>query len=210
MCIRDSNRSKLINLSKNNQMLFKEEEIVDKDENGEDRTATMRVKYKVPKKNFDRKLRNLYIKMFERNVPEPLQIESYQNDIFFSDIIDDKDKRERFKDQLDLMKGSPLTMGVIGHPEHKQTDDAAKVYNKRIEEEGEGGCIGGGTTNASSSGQYSQPSFPMNRRTMYGDVDEDTTTTSVGNYQYDVPFCGDKETLARKNGKGGSISINKM
>ena len=32
----------------------------------------------------------------------------------------------------------------------------------------------------------------------------------TGNYQYAVPFGGDKETLSRKNGKGGSVSINEV
>jgi hypothetical protein len=39
-------------------------------------------------------------------------------------------------------------------------------------------------------------------------MDESTDTQSVRDYQYTVPFPGDKETLARKNGKGGSVSIN--
>ena len=71
----------------------------------------------------------------------------------------------------------------------------------------------GGATSAESSGQFSQPVFPMQRRTTYNnsrEIEEDTTTSSVGNYQYDVPFAGDKETLSRKNGKGGSVSINNI
>lgn len=144
----------LITLLKNNHLLQKSEKIIDKDENGFDKTATMKVKYKVPKKNFDRKLRNLYIKMFEKNVPE--------ND------------------------------------EEIMTED------------GEGGCAMAGTTNASSSGQFSQPLFGLNRRTIYGGVKEDTTCSSVGNYQYDVPFGGDRETLKRNNGIGGSTSINRL
>ena len=40
------------------------------------------------------------------------------------------------------------------------------------------------------------------------DIEEDTTTSTVGNYQYDVPFAGDKETLSRNNGVNGSTSIN--
>ena len=143
-------RGRLIGILKNNDLLRKSERIVDKDENGMDKTATMQVKYQVPKKNFDRKLRNLYIKLFERNVPE------------------------------------------------KSTEDT-------VNEDGECGVMG--TTNASSSGQYSQPLFPMQRRQMPTDIAEDTTTSSVGNYQYDVPFAGDKETLSRKNGKGGSTSV---
>ena len=38
-------------------------------------------------------------------------------------------------------------------------------------------------------------------------IDEATTTTNSGDYQYTVPFGGDTDTLARHNGKGGSISI---
>lgn len=143
-------RHKLIGLLTGNDMLRKEQKIIDKDENGEDKPATMRVRFKVPKKNFDRKLRNLYIKLFERNVPP------------------------------------------------------REASGATVNEEGEGGA-----TSALSSGQYSQPAFPMNRREMYGEVEEDTATFNVGTYQYDVPFMGDKETLARKNGIGGSISINK-
>lgn len=150
------NRSKLIALLKLNDILRKNERIVDKDEFGNDRTATMQIKYRVPKKHFDRKLRNLFIKMFERNVPE--------------------------------------------------------IKRNELDEEGCGAMMGGATS-AESSGQFSQPLFPMQRRTMYNDnkeIEEDTTTSTVGNYQYDVPFVGDKETLSRKNGKGGSVSINNI
>lgn len=152
------NRYKLINLLKVNKLLLKDEKILDKDENGEPKTATMKIKYKVPKKNFDRKLRNLYIKMFEKNVPN----------------------NEHF-----------------------------------ISEDGCCGVMAGGSTNAESSGQFSEPVFPMQRKTMYAndknkEIEEDTTTTSVGNYQYDVPFVGDKETLSRNNGIGGSTSVNRL
>ena len=147
--VKGYNRNKLISLLKINKLLIKDEKILDKDENGEFKTATMKVKYKVPKKNFDRKLRNLYIKMFEKNVPETV---SY------------------------------------------------------VEE-----CDSAGITNASSSGQYSQPTLPMQRREIYGaGIEEDTTTASVGNYQYDVPFLGDKETFSRKNGVNDSTSINNL
>lgn len=143
------NRYSLLQQLKSIGLIQKKERISDKDENGDDKTATMQVKYAVPKKNFDRKLRNLYIKLFERNVPE-----------------------------------------------------------KNINEEG---AVAAGTTNASSSGQFSQPIFgPPVRRSMPYETNEDTTTHSVGNYQYDVPFGGDEESLARKNGKNGSVSINKM
>ena len=50
-------------------ILIRDQKISDKDENGEPKTATMVVKFKCPKKNFDRKLEKLYIKMFEKNLP---------------------------------------------------------------------------------------------------------------------------------------------
>ncbi len=138
-------RSKLLKMMENIGMIERDEKISDTDENGQLKTATMMVKFRVPKKNFDRKLRKLWIRLFERNLPE-----------------------------------------------------------KKINEDGEG------ATSADASGQFSQPVFPIQRRSMLGDTDieEATATVSVGNYQYDVPFAGDKESLARKNGVGGSISIN--
>ena len=134
-------------------ILFRSERISDKDENGEPKTATMMVKFKCPKKNFDRKLQKLFIKLFEKNLPQ------------------------------------------------KQTNGKEEELN----EDGEGG----GATSAASSGQFSQPVFPMMRRKMPVEIEETTATTNTGNYQYTVPFGGDKETLARKNGVGGSVSINK-
>lgn len=119
--------------------------INDKDENGNPKSATMKVRYAVPKKNFDRKLKRLYISLFEQNLP----------------------------------------------------------IN---EEDGGGGFISGG----GDAGQFSQPLFnkPV-RQKAYNDVmDEGSTTQTVGDYEYDVPFAGDEETLSRHNGVGGSVSIN--
>ena len=147
------NRYKLLNYLLKYEIIEKEESISDKDENGEPKTATMKIKFKVPKKNFNRKLKKLYIRLFERNIPE---------------------KSLSFDDE-------------------------------NINEDGE--CCG--STSALSSGQYVQTVFPLQRRKSFN-VDEDTTTNTVGDYQYTVPFIGDKETLSRKNGEGGSISINKL
>ena len=77
-----------------------------------------------------------------------------------------------------------------------------------INEEGEGGACG--ATSAESSGQFIQPFGDVQRRKMPTEIDETTTTFNTGNYQYTVPFGGDKETLSRKNGKGGSVSINEV
>lgn len=142
-------RSRLIRLMLSIGMIERDEKISDTDENGQPKTATMMVKFKIPKKNFNRKLRKLWIRLFERNLPE-------------------------------------------------------KKHNMEINEEGEG------ATSSDASGQFSQPLFPIQRRQMPIEVEEATATTNVGNYEYDVPFGGDKETLARKNGVGGSVSINRI
>lgn len=64
------NRGKLLKYLSDNDIIVKDQKIHDKDENGNPVTATMKVKYNVPKKNFDRKLKKLYIKLFEKNVPD--------------------------------------------------------------------------------------------------------------------------------------------
>lgn len=146
-------RSRLLKLMQNVGMIERNDKISDKDENGEPKTATMMVKFKVPKefkvpkKNFDRKLRKLWIRLFERNLPE-------------------------------------------------------RKYDENINEEGEG------ATTADASGEFIKKLFPMQRRKMSTEVEEATATTTAGNYEYDVPFVGDDETLARKNGVGGSVSVN--
>lgn len=138
------NRSRMIYFLKKFNLLKKIERISDKDSDGNSKKATMMVKYQVPKKDFDRKLKKLFIRLFEDN----------------------------------------------------------SSVNDTITEDGEGS-----TTCDASSGQFSQPLFPLQRGKMYS-VKEDTTCNTVGDYQYDVPFSGDDETLKRNNGAGGSNSIN--
>jgi hypothetical protein len=152
-------RSVLLKYLLTNKILEKDERISDKDENGQPKTATMMVKYRCPKKNFERKLKKLYIKLFEKNLPERK------------------------------------------HEEQEITGS--------INEEGEGGACG--ATSAESSGQFIQPyGYEIVKKKMPSEIDETTTTFNTGNYQYAVPFGGDEETLARKNGKGGSVSINEV
>lgn len=60
------NKTKLIQLLIDNNIVIKEEKINDKDENGEPKTATMNIKYSVPKYDFDKKLHTLFTTMFEK------------------------------------------------------------------------------------------------------------------------------------------------
>ena len=145
-------RSRLLKLMDNVGIIERDDKISDTDENGEPKTATMLTKFrrpKVPKKNFQRNLRKLWIRLFERNLPE-------------------------------------------------------RKHKIEVNEEGEGAL------SADASGEFSQPVFGIQRRQMPVEVEEATTTTTAGNYEYDVPFGGDKDTLARHNGIGGSVSVNKV
>ena len=80
--IRKISRSLLLKylLSGKDPILIRHQTICDKDENGEPKTATMKIKferplsnddsdYKCPRKNFERKLEKLYMRMFEKNLP---------------------------------------------------------------------------------------------------------------------------------------------
>lgn len=149
---RNITRSTLLNylLGGKDPILIRDEKISDKDENGEPKTATMMVKFRCPKKNFDRKLEKLYIKMFEKNLP-PRKHNQQEEDV----------------------------------------DEAT-------------GCGG----NGAAGGAFVTPIFGVQRRQMPTEIGESTTTTNVGNYTYDAPVLGDKETLARHDGECGSISVN--
>jgi hypothetical protein len=158
---RGFNRSKIINylLSGNDPILKRKQRISDKDENGNPKTATMMVKfqrnddnndeYVCPKKSFDRKLQKLYIKMFQRNVPQ-------------------RNKKNEF-----------------------DVDEAT-------------GCGGTGA----AGGAFVTKFGDVQRRQMPIEIGESTTTFNTGNYTYTAPVLGDKESCARHNGDGGSVSIN--
>lgn len=142
------NRNKLIDLLLRRGIITRDESIDDKNE---ENNVSYLVKYNIPKKNFDKKIKRLYTKIFEVNVPQ------------------------------------------------------VKENHQIVNEDGEAGM--GGATNASSSGQFSQPVFPMQRRKIYlpKSMQEATATSTVGNYQYDVPFSVAKNdpTLSRY----GELSI---
>lgn len=143
------NRNKLIDLLLRRGIITRDESIDDKNE---ENNVSYLVKYNIPKKNFDKKIKRLYTKIFEVNVPQ------------------------------------------------------VKENHQIVNEDGEAGM--GGATNASSSGQFSQPVFPMQRRKIYlpKSMQEATATSTVGNYQYDVPFSIAKNdpTLSRD----GELSIS--
>ena len=129
------NRKELLNILINKGIIEKETKIIDK--NGKDEFS---IKYNIPKRNFERKMRRLYASLFEKN----------------------------------------------------------EIKESIISEEEGGMAGGGGATNCSSSGQYATPVFgKVQRRKIYItneqlDMLKETTTQSVGDYQYDVPLMFNK------------------
>lgn len=175
-------RRRMIAVLRKNNIIERHEKISDKDEEGRPKKATMLVSYKVPKNNLDRKLKKLYIKLFEVNVP-------------------------------------PKEMNE----------------NSKLDEDGEGGAMGGATSCASSGAYVGKLSGPVDRRIFKiteeqftalkeqklltdSQIDEASTCATVmqggGSNpeagQYTVPFVGDKATLRRGDGVGGSTSVNIM
>ena len=147
---RNFTRSSLLNylLGGKNPILIRDQKISDKDENGEPKTATMIVKFRCPKKNFERKLEKLFIRMFEKNLPP-----------------------RQSKD------------------EEVEMDEA--------------------TSCGEASGAFVTGAFPIQRRQAPYTLEETTATTTVGKTEYASPAgLGDKESRARRNGEGGSVSIN--
>lgn len=165
-------RGKLISLMVKRGIIERHDRLNDKNEDGTPKTATMKVsftikdkvpdefEYRVPKNDFDRKIEKLRMELFEKNLPA----KQPQTQI--------AEKYDSFKDDLSLMKNSPLTMGVIAPPEGKHpspetwlANRASEAYNKKIEDgtlSEEGGD--GGATSANASGAFVQPLFGMIRR----------------------------------------------
>lgn len=191
-------RNQLLYHLKSNGIINRHQKISDKDSKGNPKTAKMIIKYSVPKKDFAKKMKKLFIALVAKNVPEKIE----------KMITEDSYQYSQFRDQLDLMKGSPLTIGVIGHPEYGQTDEYAEFINdklgKDIDECDCGGAMGA-TAGNDSMGQFSQPLFGVQRRKMSVEIDETTTASNViqnGDISMGVavPFAVDKETSDRTKG----------
>ena len=69
-------------------------------------------------------------------------------------------------------------------------------------------ACGGAGVNGDGAGQFVTPmSKNIIRRQMPAELEE-TATTDVEKYEYTAPAFGDKKSLARHDGKGGSVSVN--
>lgn len=149
-------KNKLIKALVDNKVITKKMTIDDHDENGNPHTARMIVKYSVPKERFNERLDALYDILFP-------DVDAKINESLF--------EQDPYQDALRIAKVSPLTMGFInqtGNPKYgmgKYLDDAAEIYNKKIEdqkldEEGGGATSCSGVDgNGFGSGEFTVPAF---------------------------------------------------
>lgn len=157
------NKGKLLNLLLNRGIIERESDVVDNDVK-ENEQPTFKIKYKIPRKNFERKIKRLYSKLFEINLPPKIE---------------------------------------------------------KLEEDGEGGMLGGATS--ASAVNDTAPIAPLGqvqRRKIYltneqlDKIEESTTTSSAGDYQYSVPFMfkpeGGGKDEAYIHRKPGGISVDRI
>lgn len=65
-------KKKALSYMINHEIIEKDSSIDDKDENGMPKTPVMNIKYKIPKKDFGRKLKKMFIYFFEKNLPSTI------------------------------------------------------------------------------------------------------------------------------------------
>lgn len=138
----------------------------------------------------------------------------YNNEEFVSSWDEPRKIKSSLKKVLKDVSLLQYQDGIMNTQSQIPSTEATPAIQQRINEDGEGGAVGGGTmdgvagaTNAQSSGQFTTPLFgkPMKRKSLYltqeqiDYIKEATATSNAGNYQYDVPFAGDDETLNHKD-----------
>lgn len=148
-------RPRLLKLLIDSGIVEKMQKLSDKNKDGSFKTVTMKVKYRVPKKDFDHKLKKLFISQFEQNLGE------------------------------------------------------CTAAGAAVGGAGEGGSEGYQFSQPVFSGMVSQVGYNGHKKNNKKELDE-TSTADVGDYQYTVPFGGDKETLSRGDGIGGSTSMHRL
>ena len=128
------------------------------------------------------------------------------------------ERKEKVDDGLgENGSGKPTFSIVYKVPGYRFEHKLKKLHISLFEENLPGDVIteeGGGATSCAfdGAGQFIQPMAPVQRRTIYmteeqfnslmNSLDEATTTTNAGNYQYDVPFPVDSDDPTMKHNKG--------
>lgn len=138
-------RSRVINLLIKKDILERNEKILTPDKTGANKVKYA-VSFKVKKKNFERIMRRIYTRYFEKNLPE--NINEWTTMVNTKTVFGDEDKikQDILKDKID--REVYLKRGGIKGIEGLEECDCGGTS---------GGDIAGATTCGTSSGQFVQP-----------------------------------------------------
>ena len=132
-------RGRIINLLIKKDVLERNEKILTPDKTGF-KKVKYNVTYKVKKKNFDRIMRRIYTRYFEKNVP---QKEELNEEMEIQSVFTDEDKMKE-----DILKNEEDKEMYITRGGMKGIDECEGAI---------GGDIAGATSCSTSSGQYVRP-----------------------------------------------------
>lgn len=127
------NKNRLIKLLMQKGVLYRDEKIIMPD--GETiNKPQYQVKYTVPKKNFERSIKRIHAKLFDKNLPNELNEDVYQPSVFADEEKMKQDILKNPKDkEMYLNRGGMKTKGK----RIKLTEEQFKAYVKHcLKEEG--------------------------------------------------------------------------
>lgn len=181
----------------NSAIVIKKTSIKDNgsDEDGNRLKDSFTVKYRIPRKDYTKKMRNLYISLFENHIIKGSPIEESED---YSRQL--SSTPYPFKDKSFGKVQSQCPPGTTGDRFAKYVNDNENNYEPQLTEDGEGG----GATAADASGQYTTPLFgkPIKRKTMYitqeqadfiGEIIKEEegncpVQSRIGGFGYDAPM----------------------
>lgn len=128
---RNFNKTKLINVLLKKEVLERHEKILDST-NSDEKEAKYVVKYKVKKKDFEKKIHRIYIKYFEKNEPEKL------NECDGADASLGGTSAESVGGQYSTVIGGVMSRVMAGSPKEKEKGkniDPKNILGKNLKAE---------------------------------------------------------------------------
>lgn len=182
-------KTRIINLLLKKDILERNEKILTPDKTGEDKVKYA-VTYKVRRQDFERKMKRIYSRYFEKNLPEkqPVNesVELPNREYVLSQLKMHQEALEDAQQRLENSKSYRdyrMYKGVIEYhkqrienyegmlkrifPEKQETFGKSLLHKRTELEECDGAACDGGATSAMNSGQYVQPLGGVQRRKVY-------------------------------------------
>jgi hypothetical protein len=155
---RDFTRKKLINDLLSRDVIERHEKILDPT-NSDEKEAKYVVKFKVHKKDFEKRIHRIYIKYFEKNVNESV----FENEEEMKKKILNGPDGDTYRKRGGIREEAAGDGAGVG--EAPAGEAPAGSYGADTDEKADGG-----------RGQFNTPVFPMQRRTIYAGTQGDIKT----------------------------------